>query len=313
MTNQIPVLYTEQKTKKVKIWLDGYLVPRPTLNSARLISAGKHEIDVVFYSSIDDIQPGREFETDRYLISVEESNHDNQPCPRPKFAVNDPTMKNKPKSAAFVPPRLVPKAEPPPPPMPSMERHNPNQWGYAGMTTAMKRCTHDDDDDDDDDDANENDSNPIMKISKSSHFIPPTFQKREPIPCEQLQPQSIPIPTPQSQPGLLNDTLISRLLNNSRPPPEIKSSPIKQSPSISWSTWDEKQSDDEETTPLSINQNENNLPDLSSTKQTYNWQSLITSAGQLQQTNTKTTTCEIMPKFDFDDSTFDSLFDDLKD
>lgn len=72
------VLYTEQKTKKVKIWLDGYLVPRPTLNSvgindlldkiffvinrklflllkARLISAGKHEIDVVFYSSIDDV------------------------------------------------------------------------------------------------------------------------------------------------------------------------------------------------------------------------------------------------------------------
>ena len=27
------VLYTEHKTKKVKIWLDGYLVPRPTLNS----------------------------------------------------------------------------------------------------------------------------------------------------------------------------------------------------------------------------------------------------------------------------------------
>jgi hypothetical protein len=30
---KIKVLYTEQKTKKVKIWLDGYLVPRPTLNS----------------------------------------------------------------------------------------------------------------------------------------------------------------------------------------------------------------------------------------------------------------------------------------
>jgi len=29
----IKVLYTEQKTKKVKIWLDGYLIPQPTLNS----------------------------------------------------------------------------------------------------------------------------------------------------------------------------------------------------------------------------------------------------------------------------------------
>lgn len=46
------------------------------------------------------IKPGREFETDRYLISVEESN--DQPCPKPSFAVNDPTMKNKPKSSVRI-------------------------------------------------------------------------------------------------------------------------------------------------------------------------------------------------------------------
>ncbi len=46
------------------------------------------------------IQPGSEFETERYLITVEESNNDeHQSCPRPSFIVNDPTMKNKPKAA----------------------------------------------------------------------------------------------------------------------------------------------------------------------------------------------------------------------
>jgi hypothetical protein len=45
------------------------------------------------------IQPGREFETEKYLITVEASNDNDQPCPKPSFAVNDPTMRNRPKSA----------------------------------------------------------------------------------------------------------------------------------------------------------------------------------------------------------------------
>jgi hypothetical protein len=45
------------------------------------------------------IKPGREFQTERYLITVEESNNDTQPPPRPSFTVDDPTMRNKPKSA----------------------------------------------------------------------------------------------------------------------------------------------------------------------------------------------------------------------
>lgn len=51
------------------------------------------------FSSSFQLKPGREFETDRYLITVEESHHDNQPIPRPSYAVQDPTMKNRPKSA----------------------------------------------------------------------------------------------------------------------------------------------------------------------------------------------------------------------
>ncbi|CAF2524177.1 unnamed protein product [Rotaria sp. Silwood2] len=267
---------------------------------ARLISAGKHEIDVVFYSSIDDIKPGREFETDRYLISIEENNNDNQPCPRPSFAVNDPTMKNKPKSAAFVPPRLVPKAEPPPPAlMPILERHNPNQWGYAGMTTAMKRNVDD------------NNSSHVSTTSKFSHFIPPTFNKRQTIQSEKSQEQSVLSASSisiQQQPGLLNDALISRLLNNTRPN-EIKSSPVKQSPQISWSAWDDKKSDDEDSDPPPICEDKNILQQPPPIKQTYNWHSLVKSTGQHGQINNETENTEPMPKFDFDDSSFDTLFD----
>ena len=74
------------------------------------------------------------------------------------------------------------------------------------MTTAMKRSAYDDD--------NENHT---TKISKSSHFIPPTFQKREAIPSERPIEPSIPLPNPQIQPGLINDSLMSRLLNNAQP------------------------------------------------------------------------------------------------
>jgi len=97
--------------------------------------------------------------------------------------------------------------------MSTLERHNPNQWGYAGMTTAMKRSVYDDD--------NDNNSSHVSKITKSSPFIPPAFHKHESIQSEEFQQHSVlsspSIPSQQQQPGLLNDTLISRLLNNSRP------------------------------------------------------------------------------------------------
>jgi hypothetical protein len=96
----------------------------------------------------------------------------------------------------------------------SFERHNPNQWGYAGMTTAMKRSVYDDNDDD-----QNSYFTHATKITKSSHFIPPAFQKRESIQSE--EPSQPPLPahpiSQQQQPGLLNDALISRLLNHSRP------------------------------------------------------------------------------------------------
>jgi hypothetical protein len=206
----------------------------------------------------------------------------------------------------------VPKAEPPPPPMPSIERHNPNQWGYAGMTAAMKRSAYDDND-------QESYSNHANKVSKPSHFVPPAFQKPQPVLPEEPQ-RSIPTssrPTPSiahQQPGLMNDTLISQLLNNARPVPSAvlkDNAPIEQIPQISWSNWDDKKSDDEDvTSPLTSH--DENLPEPpNSTKQTLNWDILIKSAIPTRSTDPPKQKSQTMPKFDFDDTSFDNIFDNL--
>ncbi len=91
-----------------------------------------------------------------------------------------------------------------------------------------------------------------------------------------------------------------------------KSSPVKQSPHISWSTWDDKKSDDDDSVPISIPHNENLLEQQPlPTKQTLNWHSLVKSAGQIHPIDNQTKNPETMPKFDFDDSSFDTLFDNL--
>jgi hypothetical protein len=86
---------------------------------------------------------------------------------------------------------------------------------------------------------------------------------------------------------------------------------MKQSPQISWSIWDDKKSDDEDTDPPLIPQDENLLEQPLPTKQPFNWHSLIKSAGQILQIDAQTKNPETMPKFDFDDSSFDTLFDHL--
>jgi len=106
---------------------------------------------------------------------------------------------------------------------------------------------------------------------------------------------------------------ISLILNNN-PTYSLfsKFSPVKQSSSISWSTWDDKKSDDEDSDrPPIITHDENSLQELLPTKQTYNWHSLVTSAVQTRQIDNQTKTSETMPKFNFDDNSFDTLFDNL--
>jgi len=90
-----------------------------------------------------------------------------------------------------------------------------------------------------------------------------------------------------------------------------KSSPAKQSPHISWSTWDDKKSDDEDSNSLPISHNENLLEQPLSTKQTFNWHSLVKSVDQIHQIDNQTKTSETMPTFNFDENSFDTLFDNL--
>ncbi|CAF5123333.1 unnamed protein product, partial [Rotaria socialis] len=54
-----------------------------------------------------------------------------------------------------------------------------------------------------------------------------------------------------------------------------KSSPVKQSPQISWATWDDKKSDDEDSDPTPIYHDENILQQPLPTKQPRNWHSLV--------------------------------------
>jgi hypothetical protein len=90
-----------------------------------------------------------------------------------------------------------------------------------------------------------------------------------------------------------------------------KSSPVKQSPHISWSTWDDKKSDDEDSNPLPISHNENLLEQSLSTKQTFNWHNLVKSVDQIHPIDNPTKTSETMPTFNFDDNSFDTLFNNL--
>lgn len=176
----------------------------------------------------------------------------------------------------------------------------------------MKRTAEEDNDE------LESYSSHMPKLPKSSHFIPPAFQPREPPPPLPSAPQH------QPQPGLLNESLISQLLNKAQPverytldciplsptslSPPRRPSPAKPSLAISWSAWDGNKSDDESENPTS---NENQLTDLPPTKQTYNWHSLVTSAGAATQTDRGAKPTETLPKFAFDDSCFDEMFNDL--
>ena len=100
--------------------------------------------------------------------------------------------------------------------MAALERHNPNQWGYAGMTTAMKRDAHHDDDDDG---GERNHSSPFPKLSKISNFVPPAFQPREPAqPMMHSKPPVSPPFEPPKPSSLFNDNLIQRLVGNTHTP-----------------------------------------------------------------------------------------------
>jgi hypothetical protein len=86
-------------------------------------------------------------------------------------------------------------------------------------------------------------------------------------------------------------------------------SPVKASPSISWSNWDEHKSDDEETPVIPTTSNQ--IPSLANSKQMHNWDSLIRSTVPLAPLDNQRQSTDGMPKFDFDDQSFEAMFDDI--
>lgn len=214
--------------------------------------------------------------------------------------------------------------------MNTYERQNPHQWGYAGTTPAMKRQTYDDRDEDND---NDHRYKQPPKVTKTSNFTPPAFQPRQqPPPRPSTPPRPPPPPVEYSkpsftaskeQPGLLSDSLIQQLMGNHRPTPSVPVvttkpvSPVRPSNLISWSNWDEPKSDDEADNPpaesLSLGSNPIQPTVNTNSKTMFNWQSLIQSTVPLKPIENQTKPTEAMPKFDFDDNSFDNLFEDVDD
>lgn len=218
----------------------------------------------------------------------------------------------------------------------SYERNTPHQWGYAGITPAMKRQSHyDQHGNDDDDHANQSLYKQPSKLMKTSHFTPPAFQPREPPPAPPpplVQQQSKPsFTTSIEQPGLLSDHLIHQLMGQTRPPTtsmpkqsvSVQSetpaqtrrvSPPRPSNLISWSNWDEAKSDDEDDPSTSSSSHQINVvqaPATTNSKSMSDWHSLIQSTVPLRSIGNERKPVEAMPKFNFDEQTLDSLFEDV--
>ncbi|XP_072351978.1 5'-3' DNA helicase ZGRF1-like isoform X2 [Scyliorhinus torazame] len=70
-SREFVVLYTNQKTKKSKKWHDGVLKTSSFGNKATLYDDKGLCLDHI-YAKFEEIQSGRDFESDRYLITVEE-------------------------------------------------------------------------------------------------------------------------------------------------------------------------------------------------------------------------------------------------
>ena len=66
------VLYTKHKQRKSKIWQDGFATSNPTNNKVSLYDERHEFLDSNFLSKRVQLEVGTEFETDRYLVTVEE-------------------------------------------------------------------------------------------------------------------------------------------------------------------------------------------------------------------------------------------------
>ncbi|NXQ18246.1 ZGRF1 protein, partial [Peucedramus taeniatus] len=100
------VLYTHQKTKKSKTWQDGILRVRTDRNQATLFDDKGQCLESIFIKS--QVTPGDDFESERYLITVEAVKVSEKPSEgQPKKAATAAVERNGAKPG-FLPPRHLP-------------------------------------------------------------------------------------------------------------------------------------------------------------------------------------------------------------
>ncbi|NXQ53632.1 ZGRF1 protein, partial [Anthoscopus minutus] len=100
------VLYTHQKTKKSKTWQDGILKVKTDRNQATLFDDKGQCLESIFIKS--QVTPGDDFESERYLITVEAVQVSEKPSEdQPKKAVTPAVDRNGVKPG-LLPPRHLP-------------------------------------------------------------------------------------------------------------------------------------------------------------------------------------------------------------
>ncbi|NXM50116.1 ZGRF1 protein, partial [Gymnorhina tibicen] len=105
-SQEFTVLYTHQKTKKSKTWQDGILRVRTGRNQATLFDDKGQCLESIFIKS--QVTPGDDFESERYLITVEAVKVSEKPSEdRPRKA-EAPAMDRNGVKPGLLPPRHLP-------------------------------------------------------------------------------------------------------------------------------------------------------------------------------------------------------------
>lgn len=91
-------------------------------------------------------------------------------------------------------------------------------------------------------------------------------------------------------------------------------SPLRPKIGVSWSSWDESKSDEEDSIPtISVSHEKESLQNKSNnSKIVHDWQSLVKTAIPLRKIENQHKPDESLPNFNFEEQNIDSLFDEIE-
>ncbi|XP_039566686.1 protein ZGRF1 isoform X3 [Passer montanus] len=105
-SQEFTVLYTHQKMKKSKTWQDGILRVRTGRNQATLFDDKGQCLESIFIKS--QVTPGDDFESERYLITVEAVRESEKPSEEQPKKAETPAMNRNCVKPGLLPPRHLP-------------------------------------------------------------------------------------------------------------------------------------------------------------------------------------------------------------